>query len=119
MCFVHFVGLCSWIHCVSYIKVLPDIVALLGTFSRLELPYGTSLSTWKKAWKRAPKVTSGCFSARQDASRCGQDAKLPRQDASCHGQDVSRHGQDISRCGQDVGGSQSRLAHLLEVSFRQ
>ena len=74
---------------------LSDIVALLGTLSRLGLTYGTSLSTWKKPWKRAPEVTSGWFSAGRDASWRGQDAKLP-------GQDVSRHGQDIS--GQDVAG---------------
>ena len=84
---------------------LLDIVALLGTLSELGLTYGTSLRTWKRPWKRAPEVTLGWFSARQDASWCGQDAKLP--------------GQDVSRCGQDAGGSQSHPAHFLEVSFRQ
>ena len=87
-----------------YKTALLDIVALLGTLSRLGLPYGPSLSTWKKPWKRVPEVTSGWFSARQDASQCAQDAKQP--------------GQDISHRGQDAGGSQSRPAHFLEVSFR-
>ena len=90
---------------------LLDIVALLSTLSRLGLTYGTSLSTWKKPWKRVPEVASGWFSAGWDASWRGQDAKLPGQDVSCHGQDVSRR-------GQDAGGSQSHPARLLEVSFR-
>ena len=68
-----------------------DIVALLDTMSMLGLTYGTSLSTWNKQWKRVPEVTSGWFSAGQDATQRGQDAKLPKQ--------------DVSRCGQDAGGS--------------
>ena len=104
MCFVHFVGLCLWIHCVSYVTALSDIVALLGTLSRLGLPYGTFLSTWKWPWKRAPEVTSGRFFAGRDASRRGRDA--------------NRRGQDVSRGGQDAGGSLSHPDCLLEVSFR-
>ena len=42
-----FCRLCLWIRCVSCVAALSDIVALLGTLSRLGLPYGTSLSTWK------------------------------------------------------------------------
>ena len=61
MCFICFVGLCLWICCVSCVTSRLDIVALPGTLSRVELPYGTSLSKWKKPWKRAPEVTSGSF----------------------------------------------------------
>ena len=81
-----------------------DIVALLGTLSRVGLPYGTSLSIWKKPWKRAPEVTSGRFSAGWDANR--------------HGQHTRCHGQDTSHRGWDMGGSLSHPARLLEVSFR-
>ena len=103
--FVRFVGHCLWNHCILCETALLDIVTLLGTLSRLGITNGTSLSTWKKPWKRVPKVTSGWFSAGRDASQCWQDTKLP--------------GQDVSRREQDGGGSQSHPAHLLEVSFRQ
>ena len=103
--FVYFVGFCLYNHYILCETALLDIVTLLGILSRLGLTYWTSLSTWKKPWKRAPEVTSGWFSAGRDVSWHGQDAKLP--------------GQDVSRHGQDAGGSQSRPACLLEVSFRR
>ena len=57
---------------------LSDIVALLGTLSRLGLTYWTSLSIWKKPWKRAPEVTSGWFSARAGCKSAHAGCKSAR-----------------------------------------
>ena len=106
VCFVCVVGRCKCIRCIVCVTAHPDIVALLGTFSRAGLTWGISLSTWESPWKRAPKVTLGRFSPRAGRGR------------PTGGTQMSMGGIKVAR-GWDAGGTLSHPAHFLEASFRQ
>ena len=110
VCFVCVIGRCKCIHCVLCVTAHPDIVALLGTLSRAGLTWGTSLSTWKGPWKRAPKVTPGRFSPRA--------GRGPAGGTQARGREMSTGGMQVAR-GRDAGGTLSRPARLPEASFRQ